>query len=60
MNVAETIRGHGFCPRTTPLDTLFAAPLSMQLDVADTMNNQDDPEDGDELAYGFQEYDEYA
>lgn len=59
MSVAAIIRGHGMCPRTTPIDTLMAGSLSMHLDVADTMFNQDDPIDDDELAEGFQEYDEY-
>lgn len=47
------------CPRTTPIDTLMTGSLSMHLDVADTMNKQDDPVDDDELSEGFQEYDEY-
>lgn len=59
MTVAATIRGHGMCPRTTPIDTLMTGSLSMHLDVAEAMNNQDDPVDDDELSEGFQEYDEY-
>jgi hypothetical protein len=40
----EAIEGHGYDTDCTPIDTLMAGPLSMHLDVAAAMENDDETE----------------
>lgn len=44
-DIYETIRGHGMCPRTTPVDTLMNAPCPVGLAVADAMLDDGDYEE---------------
>ncbi|MGX7894959.1 hypothetical protein [Tsuneonella sp. HG222] len=58
-NVADALEGNGFDPRTTPIDTLMAAPVFVGLDVALAMLADEDPfeaeNDAPETFWGFQE-----
>lgn len=38
----DIIAGHGYDPRSTPIDTLMAGPVQMHLDVAEAMTAEDD------------------
>lgn len=49
----DTLRGAGYDPHNTPVDTLMAAPTGVGLAVADAMENYDDADDGDPFE-GFQ------
>lgn len=54
----DTLRGAGFDPRFTPIDTLMDAPSGIALAVAEAMNTYDDTDDADEVALeGYQEWD---
>lgn len=46
-NAAEALQAHGYCPDTTPVDTLMAAPVAVHLAVAEAMEDDGDYPDYD-------------
>lgn len=57
-NASDALLAHGYCPRTTPVDTLMNAPYAAHLAVADAMEDDGDYPDYD--LDGFQEADLYG
>jgi hypothetical protein len=53
-NAAEALTGHGYDPRSTPVDVLMAAPCGVGLSVAEAMEDDGNYADDD---YGFEPWD---
>lgn len=49
----SVIASHGYDPRSTPIDTLMAAPVHMHLEVAEAMADEQDPYGIDEGYGGY-------